>query len=131
MGALVVSSLMLGTVSCGSGADDDADADDSGPADPGTVVVKMYDSSFKPADIKVVAGSTVTFDLPNIGQLPHNMRIATAAGVYRNSTWVSIPETINPGRSGSLAWEVPTQPGTYKFRCDIHPEIMVGTITVE
>ena len=38
---------------------------------------------------------------------------------------------INAGKSGMIEWKVPTQAGTYKFRCDIHPTEMTGTITVQ
>ena len=43
---------------------------------------------------------------------------------------VSNPEVINPGKTATLTF-TPTTPGTYKFRCDIHPDQMTGTITVE
>ena len=123
--------LMLGIAACvGDSSDDDAAAHGDQPK-PGTIVIKMYDSSLKPADVTVPAGETVTFELPNIGQLPHNMRIATAEGVYRNSDWVSTPEIINPERTGTLTWEAPTEARVFKYRCDIHPDVMVGTITVE
>ena len=56
----------------------------------------MLDNSFKPAEITVSAGTTVTFDLPNIGQVPHNMHIASARGIYRETDWLSKPESINP-----------------------------------
>ncbi|MGE3077159.1 MAG: cupredoxin domain-containing protein [Dehalococcoidia bacterium] len=129
--AAAVSAALLtaGLAACG-GSDDDA-ADAGSQADPGNIVIKMYDSNFKPADLTVTAGETVTFQLPNIGQLPHNMRIATPEGVYRDSTWVSTPEIINPERTGTLTWEAPADPGKFKYRCDIHPDVMVGTITVE
>ncbi|MBK7328988.1 MAG: cupredoxin domain-containing protein [Dehalococcoidia bacterium] len=101
------------------------------PATATPVEVKMFDNWFKPADITVKAGTTVTFELPNVGKLPHNMHIASSRGVYRESPWISSPEPINGGQTGSLTWEVPLEPGIYKFRCDYHEAEMVGTITVE
>jgi plastocyanin len=89
----------------------------------------MLDSSFQPASLIVSAGSSVTFDLPNVGVLPHNMHIASERGVYRESPWMS--ETITGGKKTSLVWEVPEAPGRYRFRCDVHEAVMVGTITVQ
>jgi plastocyanin len=79
----------------------------------------------------VKAGTKVTFDLPNVGQLPHNMHIASLRGIYRESPWVSEPEVTNGGQTGRLVWEVPAEAGTYNFRCDYHEAEMTGTITVE
>ena len=59
------------------------------------------------------------------------MHIASSRGVYRESPWISSPEPINGGQTGSLTWEVPLEPGSYKLRCDYHEAEMVGTITVE
>jgi len=116
-------------VACGSGGDDDAS---SGPAGDGdTIEIKMLDNFFKPSEITVKAGTTVTFELPNVGKLPHNMHIASLRGVYRESPWLSEPELSNPGDTGYLKWEVPAEPGVYKFRCDIHEAEMTGKITVE
>ena len=127
--ALVVSAA------CGSGAasndDDSAQPIATAPSADGVITIKMYDNSFKPKDVTVKAGTQVTFKLPNVGQLPHNMRIASARGIYRESEWASKPEPLgNPGTTSTLVWDVPAEPGVYKFRCDIH-EGMVGTITVE
>jgi len=42
---------------------------------------------------------------------------------------VSEPDMIKGGESGVLVWTAP-QPGTYAFRCDVHPDSQ-GTIIVE
>lgn len=119
--------IVLAMAACGGGGQFDADSTD----EPGTIEVKMFDNSFKPDQITVTRGTTVTFKLPNVGQLPHNMHIASARGVYRESPWLSKPALSNAGETGTLVWEVPDEPATYKFRCDIHEVEMIGTITVE
>jgi plastocyanin len=117
----------------GCGGDDDASpgATSRAAGDGDTIEVEMLDNFFRPDQITVPAGATVTFDLPNKGKLPHNMHIASARGVYRESPWLSEPGITNGGERGQLTWEVPSEPGTYKFRCDIHEADMIGTITVE
>jgi plastocyanin len=116
------------TGACGS---DNGDSDGGDTTQSGSKTVKMLDSVFEPDHLTVKAGTTMKFELPNVGVLPHNMHIASARGVYRESPWVSQPEPINGGKTGSLTWEVPAEAGTYKFRCDYHESTMFGTITVE
>ncbi len=103
----------------------------SGPAT--TVKVSMKDNFFEPKDISVNAGSTVTFELTNAGKAIHNMRIADSRGSYTSrESVVSDPELISSAKSGALTWAVPGTAGvTYKFRCDIHPDQMTGTITIK
>lgn len=93
-----------------------------------TIAVQMSDSFFVPDDITVQAGSDVTFQLENIGDLPHNMNIATSGSF---SALLSEQDLLLAGQTGELAWAVPDETGTYNFRCDIHPIEMVGFIRVE
>ena len=91
----------------------------------------MTDNAFSQKQFTVSAGSKLTFQLGNQGKVPHNMQIATANGNFDSKDTVSsAPELINPGKSATLAWNVPNAPGTYKFRCLVHPTDMTGTITV-
>lgn len=130
----LASAALMVSAACGSGAasdeDESGDAVATAPSADGVITIKMYDNSFKPKDVSVKAGTTVTFKLPNLGQLPHNMRIASARGIYRESEWASTPQLSNPSTTGTLVWEVPAETGVYKYRCDIH-EGMVGSVTVE
>lgn len=120
--------LPLLLVACGSG-DDDESGDAGGATKPGHITLKMFDNSFKPNEVTVKAGTKVTFDLPNVGILPHNMHIASERGVYRESPWLT--DTIGGGKTTSLEWDVPPTAGKYLFRCDVHEAEMTGTITVE
>ena len=100
-------------------------------ADGATTKLPMTDNAFATKAFSVKAGNTVTFDLANSGKVPHNMRIAPLNGDFAAVTSVvSNPEVILNGKSGTLQWKAPAEPGTYKFRCDIHPAEMTGTISV-
>ncbi|MFN0094134.1 MAG: copper-containing nitrite reductase [Dehalococcoidia bacterium] len=104
-----------------------ATAAQSGAAIP----VNMKDNLFEPKAITVAAGAKVTFNLKNSGKAIHNMRIADDKGSYEGAgSVVSDPELQKPGTDGSLTWTAPSTAGTIKFRCDIHPADMTGTITV-
>lgn len=98
----------------------------------GSIAVSMKDNFFEPKEIRVARGETVTFFLTNDGTLPHNMHIADASGNYSGAdAVVSDPDVVMAGQSAELTWEAPGSPGTFDFRCDIHPVEMTGTITVE
>ncbi len=44
---------------------------------------------------------------------------------------VSTPDLVSPGETAVLEWTAPEEPGIINFRCDFHPGVMVGTITVQ
>lgn len=97
-----------------------------------TVALTLTDNAFSQRAITVAAGTKVTFQLSNQGKVPHNMQIAPADGNFASKSTVnSSPELINPGATATLTWTVPATPGTYQFRCEVHPTEMTGTITVQ
>jgi plastocyanin len=58
----------------------------------------------------------------------HNVHIYTQKG--GTSIAVTDPQAIPAGSTGTLTTTI-TQPGTYYFQCDFHPEQMNGTLTVK
>ncbi len=79
---------------------------------------------WSPSSAEVGAGGTVTFK---------NASAAVPHGV----TWTGGPETPScsgvPVDEGRTSWSgncTLTQPGTYTFKCPVHPTEMTGTITV-
>lgn len=92
----------------------------------------LTDNAFSQRAITVAAGTKVTFQLSNQGKVPHNMQIAPADGNFDSKSTVnSSPELIYPGTTATLTWTAPATPGTYQFRCEVHPTEMTGTITVK
>jgi plastocyanin len=83
-------------------------------ADPARIVVK--DFMFQPTSLTVKAGSTVTWT--NMDEEPHT--VVSIAGVFRSNA-------LDTKDSFSFKFD---QPGTYRFVCSIHPQ-MVGTIVVK
>ena len=95
-----------------------------------TLEVTLLDNYFQPNQFTVKTGQTVTFVITNEGEAIHNMRIAGPDGQgMTEDDAVSEPDMIRGGQSGVLVWTAP-QPGTYPFRCDVHPDSQ-GTIIVE
>ncbi len=98
----------------------------------GALAVTAGDNFFDPDTFTVPAGETVTFEIKNGGAAIHNLRIAGPDGEYKTGDdAVSDPNLLPGGASGSLTWSAPDQPGKIDFRCDFHPQVMTGTITVE
>ena len=96
----------------------------SGPvADGPTIVAK--DMKFTTSSVEVKAGSNVTIHFANQDSAPHNVAIYTDKSL---STKVSIGEIVTAAKADQV---VPAlQPGSYFFRCDIHPD-MTGTIVAK
>ena len=91
--------------------------------------VVMKDNLFEPNAFTVKSGERVTFNLRNTGTAVHNMRIADAAGSYDGSGSVaSDGGFITGGKTAKLEWAA-ARASTYKFRCDVHPDQMTGTIS--
>ncbi len=136
----VMTALALGLVACGDDESDDTTAaeatteettpeettaeDTTGGGGGETVALTESDFAIDPADPTVAAG-TVTFEITNDGQSPHNIEIE-GNGVEELS------DTFEPGAGGELTVEL--EPGTYEMYCAIgnHRELgMDGEVTVE
>jgi plastocyanin len=86
-------------------------------AGPREVDVGAVDFGFEPKDASVAAGGTVR--VTNKGQAPHTF---TLDDVALDSG------TIDPGSSSDLT--APDAPGSYSYRCTIHPARMRGVLVV-
>jgi plastocyanin len=79
-----------------------------------TVTIKSF--MFMPKDVKITAGSTVTWT--NKDEEPHT--VTSDIGLFRSGG-------IDGGSTFQFKF---AKPGVYKYSCSIHPQMM-GTITVE
>jgi len=86
-------------------------------AGPREVDVGLVDFAFQPDNASVAAGGTVR--LANRGQAPHTM---TFDDVHIDSG------TIAPGAGATVT--APDAPGSYSYRCTIHPAQMRGVLVV-
>lgn len=115
---LAVVALIAG---CGGGDDDQGGGGGGGatspPATPtATDSVSMEDIEFKPADITVKVGDTITWT--NDESVPHDVR-ATRGASFASDTF---------GENGTYRYR-PTTAGVIDYVCTLHPG-MDGTITV-
>jgi plastocyanin len=94
--------------------------------------VALNDNWFDPVALTVAGGTVIQLNISNSGAAIHNLRIAGADNSYNDEDdAVSDPSLINAGETAVVQWASPVAGGTFDFRCDFHPEAMVGTITVE
>jgi len=150
--SLVITLLLVAVAACG---DDDADetdatqtptlqaqrAPDDGPAtfeisqreETRDGIVSRGSQTFGPAAFIVSTGQQVTFNITNDGQSWHNMRVDGGDGAFgtADDTLSDHEPRFLPGDTGTLVWTAPDNPGEIQFRCDFHPDVMIGSIQVE
>lgn len=136
-GAVMTLAFVL--VACSGGGTDGTDgtdgADASGDASGGTVavtdgdvVITADDLAFDASTIQAPAGQEFTITFTNAESQPHNVAVYSEADGGGDE--IVIGEIIT-GPDVTTQVVVPAlEPGTYYFRCDVHPE-MEGTIVVE
>jgi predicted lipoprotein with Yx(FWY)xxD motif/plastocyanin len=96
---------------------------------PVTISLTAQNVAFDKSTITVSAGAAVTINFNNKDSVPHNFALytnssATPPAIFAGQV-VTGPTTI------TYTFTAPTTPGTYFFRCDIHPSIMTGSFIVQ
>jgi plastocyanin len=116
--------LAMAVVACGDDDDDDGE-ETAATGGEQTVAVSETDFAIDPANPTVEAG-TVTFEVTNDGQAPHNLEVE-GSGVEE-----VLPADLAAGESGELT--VDLEPGTYEWYCPVgnHAAMgMEGELTVQ
>ena len=91
----------------------------------GTVNVTANSLAFDVGTINVQGGAAFTIHFTNAEAVPHNI------AVYPQSGDAIAKGEVITGPSATADLPVPAlQPGTYPFRCDVHPQQMTGMIVV-
>ncbi|ACL16619.1 cupredoxin domain-containing protein [Methanosphaerula palustris] len=92
------------------------------------VTLVSVNYAFDKTSITVPAGSHVQLTLDNQDTgIPHNVAVYTSAAA---STVIFKGEVITGPKKITYTFDAPTTPGTYYFRCDIHPN-MNGAFIVQ
>jgi plastocyanin len=94
-----------------------------------TITVTAAGMAFDTNTITVSAGAHVTITFHNNDSgIPHNIAFYTSAAattiIYRGARTTGV-STV------TYTFDVPTTPGTYFFRCDVHPTTMTGEFIVQ
>lgn len=118
------------------------------PADPSeadrtVTIVASDDMAYDPPTVEVSAGEVITFEVENVGQLPHDFTIGDEAAQQEHAAEMAEmsadeahadPNTITlaAGETGSLTWRF-TEDGEFLYGCHQpghYDAGMVGTMTV-
>ena len=91
------------------------------------IVAKSF--AFNASTITVPAGANVTINFNNMDAgVPHNF------AVYENQDSqkaIFVGDVIDGLKTITYNLVAPAKPGTYFFRCDVHPTTMTGDFIVE
>jgi len=112
---VLASCLALAFAGCGSDDEDEGAAPASAPETSGNTVA-MKNIEFKPAQLTVKAGDTVTW--VNQEGVDHNV-VATEGATFKSDTF---------GQDGTFEFKT-EKAGTISYVCTLHPG-MDGTLTV-
>jgi plastocyanin len=111
--AIAAFALVAAASGCGSSGGSTQGPGPTPPAGPTGATVRLQDLSFKPADVTIKAGQSVSWvwaDAPTV----HD---------------VTFPDFHSPLQANGTYSHVFATAGTYPFRCSVHPT-MTGTVTV-
>ncbi len=94
-----------------------------------TVDIAADSMAFDTSTITVPAGAEVTmvFDNQDDG-IPHNVAVYMDSSAAEE---IFVGETITGPETTTYTFTAPEEPGTYFFRCDVHPQQMTGDFIVE
>lgn len=127
---LLLVALIAGCASPAAPAPAPAPTPTPGPSTGGnTITVTAAGMAFDTKSITVSAGAhvTITF-INNDSGIPHNMAFYTSPA----ATTVIYAGAKTTGVSTvTYTFDAPTTPGTYFFRCDVHPKTMTGEFIVK
>jgi plastocyanin len=102
-----------------------------GPVGPGPVSVTIVakNLSYNVSTLTANAGSefNVTLDNQDSGVL-HNIAFYTDRSV---SQPIAVDDLVTGPGTNTLTFTAPAAPGTYYFRCDVHPDTMNGAFVVQ
>lgn len=93
-----------------------------------TISLIAKNIAFDKKTITVPAGANVVvnFDNQDAG-VPHNFAAYTDSSA---SNAIFIGQIINGPKTTTYTFTAPSKPGTYFFRCDVHPTTMTGQLIV-
>ncbi|MGI8658943.1 MAG: cytochrome c oxidase subunit II [Candidatus Limnocylindria bacterium] len=88
-----------------------------------TIEIKANDTAFDIGEFDAPADTPFCIAFENLEDIPHNVAIYDGGEALFNG------EILNT--AGSITYQVPALPaGDYRFICDVHPQAMVGDVTV-
>lgn len=133
LGSFIVGGFMVGAglnlFSSDVVAVEGGEPEGPGASNPFALEVTARDNVFAQTSLTMAADAAVTVELTNRGLIKHNIHFLTAKGGETLADGAE-GKFIDGGQSEILSFQSPA-PGTYFYQCDLHPDTMTGTLTVE
>ena len=101
------------------------------PSAPGATVLQIAakNVAFDKKALTATAGQPVTVQFNNEDTgVPHNFAVYTDKGASQK---IFSGELVTGPATATYNFNAPSTPGTYFFRCDVHPDQMSGSFTVK
>jgi plastocyanin len=94
-----------------------------------TIDLVAQNMAFNMKNITVPAGASVIINFNNKDGASHNFSLYSNSSAKPPALFQG--EIVSGTKTITYHFTAPTQPGTYFFRCDIHPTIMTGDFIVK
>jgi len=115
--------MLMGLISLVCGADQNIGSQNV------TIDLIAKNIAFNISTITVPAGANVTVNFHNEDSgIPHNFAVYDTAAAEKV---IFIGKIITGPAETTYTFTAPDMPGTYFFRCDVHPAIMTGQFIVK
>jgi plastocyanin len=93
-----------------------------------TINLVAQGMAFDQKTITVPVGAQVTMNFNNKDSVPHNFALYTDSSATKS---IFVGEIISGPKTITYTFTAPATPGSYFFRCDVHPTSMSGTFVVQ
>jgi plastocyanin len=130
-GIMIVLLLVLAACSSGSPSTTPSTPIDTTSTTSGGVTINLIakNIAFDKSTITVPAGAQVTINFDNQDSgISHNFAVYTDSSA---STSIFVGQIIAGPKTSTYTFTAPSTPGTYFFRCDVHPTIMTGSFILQ
>ena len=98
------------------------------PGTPVTISLVAQGMAFDKSTITVSPGASVTINFNNKDSVAHNFALYTDSSASPPAIFQG---QIITASTTTYKFTAPTTPGTYFFRCDVHPTMMTGNFIVQ
>jgi plastocyanin len=124
----VIIGIVIAQLNIGEGEASAAEGSGSAPVAEGTIVAEQ--SLFNTDTIELKAGEDASIPFDNKDSFDHNIAIYESEQDAADETNAVFDGELISGTTTTYEFSAPPE-GEYIFQCDLHPETMTGTVTVQ
>ncbi|MGE0600405.1 MAG: hypothetical protein AB7J35_14735 [Dehalococcoidia bacterium] len=125
----VLALAFCGVVACSDNSGDTVVPTAAKSSGDNTLRISARDFTFVPSDWNAFNTQDLTIVLTNDGAEQHTLRVYEDSDYTEPVDDASIHPT-DPGQSNQVTFTPPKEPRTLYFRCEIHPDLMQGEISI-